>query len=156
MNKLLSLYNSLLKKYGKQNWWPAETEYEIVVGALLTQNTNWRNVEKSIINLKKNNSLHPEKILKLNSNKLKELIKPSGFYNQKAPRLKELTKKYSSIKNKKLSIEKLREELLSVKGVGKETADSIILYAFNKPIFVIDAYTKRFCKFYNLFNGKNY
>ncbi|MFA5050228.1 MAG: endonuclease [Candidatus Micrarchaeia archaeon] len=154
--KIISHYRYLLKKYGKQGWWPADSNYEIVVGALLTQNTNWKNVEKAISNLKKEKVLIPKKILSINLEKLKKLIRPAGFYNQKASRLKELTKKYLKIKNKNLSIEKLREELLSVKGIGPETADSIILYAFNKPIFVIDSYTKRFCRYYSLFEGKTY
>ncbi len=154
--KMITLYKKLLKKYGKQNWWPADSKYEIVVGALLTQNTNWSNVEKAISNLKKENVLTPKKIISIELEKLKELIRPAGFYNQKAVRLKELTKKYLSLKNKNYSIKKLREELLSVKGVGFETADSIILYAFDKPIFVIDAYTKRFCDSNSLFKGKDY
>ena len=156
MNKVFSLYKKLLKEYGPQNWWPADSQYEVIVGALLTQNTNWKNVEKAIQNLKREKVLTPKKILNLNLNKLKTLIRPAGFFNQKAPRLKLLTKKYLELKNEKLSLEKLRKEFLSVKGVGKETADSILLYAFNKPIFVIDAYTKRFCKFYSLFEGKDY
>ncbi|MBU0532609.1 endonuclease [Candidatus Micrarchaeota archaeon] len=161
--KLLTLYNNLLEEYGKQQWWrqesqlscapcsksrtsgPADSPYEVVVGAILTQNTNWKNVEKAITNLKKASRISPEKILKIPDSKLETLIRPSGFYRQKAERLKLATKKWLTI-NSKLEILELREEWLSVKGIGKETADTILLYAMNKPIFVIDAYTRRFCK----------
>ena len=153
--KIYSLYKKLLKQYEKQNWWPAKTKYEVVVGAILTQNTSWRNVEKALENLRKEKALNAKKILGMDLRKLKKLIRPSGFYNQKAKRLKDVTKKYLKLKNG-MSVEELRKELLSVKGIGKETADSIILYAFEKPIFVIDAYTRRFCKKFGLFEGKEY
>jgi len=155
MKKVYSLYKKLLKEYGKQNWWPAKTKYEVVVGAVLTQNTNWRNVEKALDNLRKEKALNAKKILGMDIRKLKKLVRPSGFYNQKAKRLKDVTKKYLELKNG-MSVGELRKELLSVKGIGKETADSIILYAFEKPIFVIDAYTRRFCKKHGLFEGKEY
>jgi len=147
---LLSVYWKLLSEYDPQDWWPGDSQYEIVMGALLTQNTNWKNAEKAINNLKKENLLSPKKILSTPLNKLKKLIRPAGYYNQKSIRLKLLTKKYLEVKNKNLNTMELRKEFLSVKGVGKETADSILLYAFNKPIFVIDAYTRRMCK--KLFN----
>jgi len=152
MNKIYSLYTQLLEKYGKQYWWPAKTKYEIVVGALLTQNTNWKNVEKAISNLRKEKLLFPKKILSTNIGHLKELIRPAGFYNQKASRLINLTRKYLELTRiaKNTQLFELRNNLLSVNGIGKETADSILLYAFNKPIFVIDSYTKRFCTYYNL------
>jgi len=156
MRKLRALYQKLLSQYGRQRWWPAETRYEVIVGALLTQNTNWKNVEKAISNLKKAKSLNPKKIISMPRGKLENLIKPSGFYRQKAERLKLLTKKYLEIRRKKWEREKLRAELLSVKGVGRETADSIILYAFDIPIFVIDAYTRRFCSYYRIFEGRDY
>lgn len=145
-NLLLGFYKRLLNKYGQQNWWPAETRYEVVVGAILTQNTNWKNVEKALTNLKKRNILNEKEILEISLTELEELIRPSGFYKQKAERLKLVTKKWLEIKEKNLNTNQLRKELLSVKGVGKETADSILLYAMDKPIFVIDAYTRRFCK----------
>jgi endonuclease-3 related protein len=154
--KLLSLYNALLQQFGPQRWWPAETPYEVVVGAILTQRTNWKNVEKAIKNLKNENKLSEDAILKMETSELEKLIRPSGFYKQKAERLKLATKKWVELKSKDLSIDELRDELLSVKGIGKETADSIILYAFHKPIFVIDSYTKRFCKKYFNFESKNY
>ncbi len=152
--RLLSLYRRLLREYGKQRWWPAETQYEVVAGALLTQNTNWRNVEKALANLKKAKVLSPEKILRMRSARLESLIRPSGFYRQKAARLKLLTEKYVAIAARGSAPS--REELLAVKGVGKETADSILLYAFGMPHFVIDSYTRRFCAHHRLFAGKGY
>ncbi len=147
MTTLNRLYRILLKAYGKQNWWPAETPFEVCVGAILTQNTAWKNVEKAIENLKKQNLLFPEKLLKVDTEELKKLIRPAGFYNQKAERLK----LFSSfvVKNgglsglRKLHKEQLRKMLLEIKGIGRETADSILLYALEKPTFVVDAYTKR-------------
>jgi len=146
MSELLDLYNSLLAEYGKQNWWPADSKYEVVIGAILTQNTNWNNVEKALNNLRKENLLSPKEILKIPNSELEILIRPSGFYKQKAERLKLATKKWIEIYNSKIETINLRNELLSLKGIGKETADSIILYAMDRRIFVIDAYTKRFCK----------
>ena len=150
------LYRSLLREFGKQNWWPAETRFEVIVGAVLTQNTAWTNVEKAINNLRKADALKPEKLLKATN--LKELIKPAGFYNQKAERLRLITEWFlkNERKAEKMDRMELRKELLAIKGIGKETADSIILYAFEKPIFVVDAYTRRFCRYYNLFEGKEY
>jgi len=154
MNKARSLYRSLLKEFGHQHWWPADSQYEVVVGALLTQNTSWKNVEKAISNLKKAKALSPKKILKMKKRSLESLIKPSGFYRQKAERLKALTKRYIEVIER--GAKPSREDFLSVKGVGKETADSILLYAFDIPFFVIDAYTKRFCARHKLFKGKDY
>jgi endonuclease-3 related protein len=148
------LYERLLDERGSQHWWPAESRFEVVVGALLTQNTNWKNVEKAIANLKKADALSAEKILSLDSTKLESLIRPSGFYRQKSIRLKALAKKYLEIISR--GTEPTREELLDVPGVGKETADSILLYAFDLPYFVIDAYTRRFCSHHKLFEGKTY
>ena len=158
--KLLEIYDILLKTYGHQDWWPGETFDEIVIGAILTQNTSWSNVEKAIKNLKESEMCSLEKIVKVGSwelgvgsskklptpiSSLPTLIKPSGYYNIKAQRLINVANKiltpnfYTSNEGIKL----LREKLLSINGVGPETADSIILYAYNLPIFVIDAYTKR-------------
>ncbi len=134
------IYNILYKEYGNQNWWPTKSknkQFEIIIGTILTQNTSWSNVEKAIDNLMNHNVLDAEKIIKINKNKLASLIKSSGYYNQKAERLKIMAKFFLSNKNPD------REELLNLKGVGKETADSILLYAYNKPYFVVDAYTKR-------------
>ncbi|MBS3067549.1 endonuclease [Candidatus Micrarchaeota archaeon] len=155
--RLLSIYKELLNQFGQQKWWPADSAFEVVVGAILTQNTNWKNVEKAIANLKNENKLNEKAILEITISELENLIRSSGFYKQKAERLKLATKKWFELKDKNdLSIDVLRKELLSVKGIGKETADSIILYAFEKPIFVIDAYTRRFCKKYFNFESKNY
>ncbi|MEM5799335.1 MAG: endonuclease III domain-containing protein [Candidatus Aenigmatarchaeota archaeon] len=146
---LQKIYELLLKKIGKQNWWPAETDFEIIVGAILTQQASWKNVEKAIKNLKENNSLDPKAIYDIKISELQKLIKPSGFYKIKAQRLKNfvnfLYDRFNGDLNKLFSLEKdaIRKELLSVNGIGKETADSIILYSAQKPIFVVDAYTKR-------------
>ena len=146
--KVFEAYKRLLKKYGKQYWWPADTNYEVIIGAILTQNTSWKNVEKAINNLKSRHVLNPNSIINLDLNELKQLIRPAGFYNQKSVRLKNATKAFLHIRKQadRLSTSELRKYFLSIKGIGKETADSIILYAFNKPIFVVDAYTRRFCK----------
>lgn len=138
---MLNIYNSLLKEFGRQeNWWPIlsnNPKFEIAMGAILTQNTNWKNAEKAIINLNKENLIDIDKIRKIKLEKLKNLIRPAGFYNQKAERLKLIAE--FLCKNKSFT----RQDLLDIKGVGKETADTILLYAYNKPYFVIDAYTKR-------------
>ena len=149
-NIIYNIYKILLNHYGKQNWWPAETRYEVVVGAILTQNTSWKNVERAINNLKNKNLIDERKILNIEENKLKELIKPAGFYNLKAKRLKNVTKfiveKYGNTEKMAKSDKDtltLRSELLSINGVGKETADSILLYALDRESFVVDSYTKR-------------
>jgi len=147
--KLQVVYKKLYKAFGSQNWWPGETPFEIMIGAILTQNVAWTNAEKAIKNLKHGNVLSIQKLLSIKKEKLSRLIRPSGFYNVKAKRLKNflyyLSSSYNnSIKRmKKKDLKVLREELLRVDGIGKETADSILLYALEKPVFVIDAYTKR-------------
>jgi endonuclease-3 related protein len=151
----MELYKLMLRHFGKQNWWPAETQYEVIVGAILTQNTAWKNVEKAIKNLKNAGVLEPKAILALEDERLQELIRPAGFYRQKAKRLKEATQAYLSLKED-LPPEEMRAYWLSVKGIGRETADSITLYAYNKLTFVVDAYTRRFCSYYQLFQGKDY
>jgi len=157
MNKVLrDLYIEMLAEHGHQHWWPAETPYEVLVGAILTQNTNWKNVEMAIAKLKKVGSLSPYRILGMHNRKLEKLIRSSGYYKQKAERLKAATKKWLALRNSKADTMWLREEWLSVKGIGKETADSILLYAFKRPIFVVDAYTKLFCSHHGLFEGMEY
>lgn len=134
---------------GPQQWWPGETPFEVVIGAILTQNTNWSNVEKAIRNLKTAGRLSPEGIHELLVTELAQLIRPSGFFNVKARRVKTfinwLFSRYEGnlarMFNQDLQV--LRDELLSVKGIGPETADSILLYAGNLPTFVVDAYTHR-------------
>jgi endonuclease-3 related protein len=149
MNKLLEIYRRLYHAFGPQRWWPGETPFEIAIGAILTQNTNWGNVEKAIENLKRDKALNVESINNMKTEKLASLIKPAGYFNVKAKRLKAfisfLTNEYhGSLKRmKKEEMQTLRVRLLQVHGVGPETADSILLYALEKPVFVIDAYTKR-------------
>ncbi len=146
--KLGRLYLTMKSRFGFLNWWPGETKDEIVIGAILTQNTSWKNVEKAIKNLKEENVLSISKIAACKTAYLEELIRPSGFYKQKASRLKgfasHVIKRYGTLDKMFRKNEKeLRKELLSLNGIGNETADSIILYAAEKPVFVIDAYTKR-------------
>ncbi len=144
---LLELFELLLNRFGYQHWWPADNWFEVCIGAILTQNTAWNNVEKAIFNLKELDYLSPEKINSYDMEILKTALKPAGFYNQKADRLKLLSKFIIGVGGfnslSALSVDALRDKLLSLRGIGKETADSMILYAFNKPIFVVDAYTKR-------------
>jgi endonuclease-3 related protein len=145
---LSELYTKLMHRFGYLNWWPGDTKLEIIAGAILTQNTSWKNVEKAIRNLKEEGMLSMHKLAESNIKSIEHAIRPSGFYKQKANRLKG-TISYILANYKTLdsffgkSTEELRKELLSLNGIGNETADSIILYAAGKPTFVIDAYTKR-------------
>jgi endonuclease-3 related protein len=147
--RLFEMFELLLGHFGPQNWWPAETELEMMVGAVLTQNTNWKNVEKAIDNLKKRGVLSVKALGALPAVDLAEAIRPAGYFNIKAKRLKNLIQFIIEQYEADLFLflkddtERLREGLLSVKGVGPETADSILLYAARRPIFVIDAYTHR-------------
>lgn len=147
--KLQKIYSLLYSEFGPQGWWPAKTSFEVIVGAILTQNTSWGNVERAIRNLKSARVLSVKKLRSLPQAELARLIRPAGYFNIKAKRLKNflnfLYNKYQGNLNKLLSqnIGSLRRELLDVNGIGPETADSIILYAAKKPVFVIDAYTKR-------------
>lgn len=146
---LEEIYQRLYSFFGPQNWWPAESPFEVCVGAILTQNASWKNAEKAICNLKEKGLLDPKILSQISREELASLIKSCGFYNVKAKRLKEFVKflveRYQGDLEKLLSqpLEKVREELLSIKGLGKETVDSILLYAGNYPIFVVDAYTYR-------------
>ncbi|MCC4771433.1 endonuclease III domain-containing protein [Methanosarcina sp. DH2] len=164
------IYDYLFNSYGPQGWWPLtelhyidgtnptktgsvrgyhpgdytyphtdSQQFEIICGALLTQNTSWQQVERALINLRQTNSLSPESILSIDPEALKEFIKPAGYYNQKAARLKTLAEWFLELKSRIPQ----REELLSLKGIGPETADSILLYAFKQPSFVVDTYTRR-------------
>jgi len=147
--KIIQIYNKLYSAFGPQHWWPGDTPFEIAVGAILTQNTNWGNVEKAINNLKKEKALSAKAIHDMPVKKLAALIQPSGYFNVKAKRLKAfinfLMNEYRGgmANMKKEDMHTLRHKLLNVNGIGPETADSILLYALDKPIFVIDAYTKR-------------
>jgi len=146
---LMKIYRKLYQAYGPRDWWPAETSFEVMVGAILTQNTSWRNVEKAIQKLKGRGVLNPEGIHDLKKSQLASLIKSSGYFRIKADRLKSfvnfLFEEFDG-DLKRMGRERLgelREKLLGVKGIGPETADSILLYGLKKPIFVIDAYTRR-------------
>ncbi len=146
---LLDLYRLLFRRYGPQHWWPGDSPFEVIVGAILTQSAAWSNVEKAIANLKQAGFLSPSALRQAPLNLLAGLIYSSGYYNAKAAKLKAFVEHLGAHYQDDLSklfdqeVEPLREELLSIHGIGEETADSIILYAANKPIFVIDAYTRR-------------
>lgn len=143
------IYRRLSTAWGPQHWWPATTEFEVIVGAILTQNTSWRNVELALNNLRLAGLLNIEGVRAVSESKLQMLIRSSGYFRQKAKRLKDfvsfLDSKYSGSLKAMFaqSTEKLRAELLTQKGIGHETADSILLYAGNHEIFVVDAYTRR-------------
>ena len=146
---LLDIYHQLMARYGPQYWWPAPEPFEIIVGAILTQSAAWGNVEKAIANLKSAGALSPSALRQLPLTELARLIHPCGYYNAKALKLKSLAHWLGEYYNDNLNklfandTDYLRQQLLSIPGIGQETADSIILYAANKPIFVIDAYTRR-------------
>ena len=147
--QLTEIYQLLFDRFGPQHWWPGQTQFEIIAGAILTQNTNWANVEKAITNLKAADRLTPEKLHHFDVSQLAELIRPAGYYNIKAKRLQNfinwLFENYDGMLTnlEGLDTDQLRAELLTIKGIGRETADSILLYALDKPIFVVDAYTAR-------------
>ncbi len=150
--QLIEIFHKLYREFGEQFWWPAASPFEVIVGAVLTQNTAWGNVEKAITNLKRKRVLALREIANLSLNKLEKLVHPTGFYRQKAKRLKAvsqyLEKSCQGNLRKFFSkpLPELREELLAINGLGPETVDSILLYAGGKPSFVIDAYTKRLCQ----------
>ena len=147
--KLNAIYRKLYKHFGPQHWWPAETPFEVMVGAILTQSTNWQNVEKAITHLKTAGAMSPSAVRDLSTPDLAQLIRPSGYYRAKALKLKALVRWLSESCEDNLDqlfvmdTSLLRRQLLSVYGIGPETADSILLYAANKPVFVIDSYTRR-------------
>lgn len=179
MNKIEKLYHGLLKLYGPQGWWPLldhcgtnptktgsisgyhpgdysypknkHQQFEICVGAILTQNTNWINVEKALLNLKQHNILNPTKLTTKNQEAIKTAIRPSGYFNQKTKKLIIFAHFFRNLPSKKIPT---RNQLLELWGVGPETADSILLYAFKQPEFVIDAYTKRILLKENLIQEK--
>jgi len=141
------IYKRLLRHFGPQGWWPADSPFEVMVGAVLTQNTAWSNVEKAIANLRAASVLGLNALDAIPAGELAELIRPAGYFNVKAVRLKSLVgwlREQGGIEAlRDLSVSELRHELLAVHGVGPETADDILLYAFGHPVFVIDAYTRR-------------
>ena len=143
------IYRNLSRSWGPQHWWPAETPFEVIVGAILTQNTSWTNVERAIANLRAMGRLSIDGIRTAELADLERLVRPSGYFRQKATRLKEfiafIDKRYGGSLAAMLATPtlQLREELLAQKGIGPETADSILLYAGHHPVFVVDAYTRR-------------
>jgi len=155
------IYQRLFDRYGPQHWWPADEPFEVIIGAILTQSTAWGNVEKAIGNLKKAGALNPIAIRELPVDDLAILIRPSGYYNVKARKLKafveRLSESYGDSLERMFALDtlQLRDELLSIYGIGQETADSIILYAAQKPMFVIDAYTHRITNRLGLHPDKN-
>lgn len=158
--KLLKLYNDLYAEYGELNWWPAETPFEIIIGAILGQATAWGNAAKAINNLKAANVLDPEAMSKLSQDELETLILPSGYYRAKAKKVRAFLTHLQAHHNNQLDslfaqeLSSLREELLSIYGVGEETADTILLYAAKKPSFVVDTYTYRLFERLGWFTGK--
>lgn len=143
-------YDALFARWGKQHWWPARTRLEMMLGAILTQNTAWSNVEKAVANLRKNGALKFQTLEKSSRTQLAEWIRPAGYFNQKAGYIKSMIetirRDFGGSLNQLFALDTpaLRKELLSWKGIGPETADSILLYAGRRPVFVVDAYTKRF------------
>ncbi len=157
---LRTIYDKLNLHFGDLHWWPAETPLEVAVGAILTQNTNWKNVERAIEGLKKGKLLTPGALLEIKEGQLARRIRPSGYYRVKAARLKafirflfeeyggdigRMSREHSGV---------LREKLLRVKGIGEETADSILLYAAGKSVFVVDAYTRRIFERHGLIDAR--
>ena len=156
---ILDFYHRLFDYYGEQHWWPCKSgnRWEIVAGAILTQNTAWANVEKALANLEKSGWTTPESILSASDDDLREVIRPAGFFMQKSVYLKEMATFFLAHENeflKSKDIWGMRRLLLSVKGVGKETADDILLYVFKKPVFIIDDYTRRVAERHLRLNGK--
>lgn len=157
---LMDIYERLLGRYGPQHWWPAQTRFEIIIGAILTQSIAWSNVEKAIANLKTAQVLDPDVLHTLSVDELAQLIRPAGYYNAKARKIKALVSHLHEYYQHDLDalfaeeLDTLRNELLSIYGIGPETADSIILYAAGKAIFVVDAYTRRLLSRLGLVSNK--
>lgn len=152
------VYKTLFAANGHQRWWPGDSAFEIMVGAVLTQNTAWTNVEKAITNLKKAKALTPQALAKAHPKKLAGWLKPSGYFNIKARRVKAMCQwlmAQGGVRRlARVSTPELRQALLAVHGIGPETADDILLYAFHRPVFVIDAYTRRIFQRLGLIAGK--
>ncbi len=159
-NEIRRYYRALYRAWGTQHWWPAETRLEVIVGAYLTQNTAWTNVERALTNLRAAHALSLEGIRRLTLTRLERLIRPSGYFRQKAKRLKTfvafLDTKYEGSLERLFAqpTDQLRDELLSLNGVGPETADSILLYAGNHPVVVVDAYTRRVIERHKILTAK--
>jgi endonuclease-3 related protein len=144
---LQRVYATLLEAFGAQDWWPAQTAFEIMIGAILTQNTAWRNVERALERLQSRIALDAESILALDPAELAEALRPSGYFNVKSRRVRGFCEVYLEAGgfegSDALATPELRAWLLAIKGIGPETADDILLYAFHRPVFVVDAYTRR-------------
>lgn len=158
--KIKEFYTKLIRHYGPQGWWPAESRLECIIGAILTQNTSWKNVEKALKNLKNNDLINFNNLLRISLPELAEIIRPSGYYNLKATRLKNFVEfikenydsKIENMLNEKTTV--IRKKLLLINGIGSETADTIILYALEKPVFVVDRYTYRIFNRHHLITEK--
>ena len=154
---LQSIYQQLYDNYGPQDWWPGDSPFEVMVGAVLTQNTAWANVEKAIANLREHGALDPAAIMAASDDDLADWLRPSGYFNVKAARLQHLCRWYLEAGGyaslARMGTNALRQALLAVHGVGPETADDILLYAFERPVFVIDAYSRRLFARLGLFEG---
>ncbi len=156
------IYLTLYKAFGPQHWWPAESPFEVIMGAILTQNTAWVNVEKALTNLKEAKIFNPQSLYQTDLETLSLLIRPAGYYNQKARKINNFLHFFFSSYRGELScmwqesLKILRDKMLKVRGIGEETADSILLYAGGKPIFVVDAYTMRVVKRHQLVEEKAY
>jgi endonuclease III related protein len=157
---LHNYYHALFRAYGAQLWWPGRTRFEVIVGAILVQNTSWSNVERAIVALRREHLLAPKAIEDISQEKLEPLLRSSGYFRQKARRLKEFVRflrdHYSGSLDRMFRVptDVLREQLLAVHGIGPETADSILLYAGGHPVFVVDAYTRRILERHQLVHGK--
>lgn len=149
MKAIKEFYDLLFARYGNLDWWPGETPFEVMIGAILTQNTNWKNVEKALSNLDDKGLLDPHKLLFADADVVREAIRPSGYFNQKAKKLATFMEWLDCTVNCEIdrladfSTDELRAELLSIRGIGSETADDILLYALDRPVFVVDTYTLR-------------
>lgn len=156
--ELRDVYRRLLSHYGPQRWWPGETAFEVMVGAILTQNTAWENVEKAIANLRENDALDASTIIATHPRRLATWLRPSGYFNVKTKRLRNFCRWYRSqgemASLQRLGTSELRHALLGISGIGPETADDILLYAFERPVFVIDAYTRRIFSRLGLVDGE--
>ena len=147
--QLHEIYELLRAAFGAQHWWPGETTFEIILGAILTQNTSWANVEKAITNLKAAGCLGPAALHALDVEAVEQLIRPAGYFRRKTKRVRNFVQwlfdEYGGDLDALAQVEtrRLREELLAITGIGPETADSILLYALNRPVFVVDTYTAR-------------
>ncbi|OGF97702.1 MAG: endonuclease, partial [Candidatus Glassbacteria bacterium RBG_16_58_8] len=157
---LLAFYGALYDRFGPQKWWPGETPFEVIVGAILTQNTNWGNVERAISRLQADGLMNPLRLSETPPDYLSTCLRPAGFYRVKASRLLNFItyfRVHYDLDIRRMgtvSSYRLREELLAINGIGPETADSILLYAFNRPIFVVDSYTRRVLVRHHLIDEK--